>query len=166
MLEIILVAALLVVDQVSKLLTDLYLTPLGTSYPLWDGVLHFTSAHNTGAAFSMLAGGRWIFVALTVIVCAAGIIFLIKKRKRITRLARVAVSLIIAGALGNMIDRIIFGYVRDMIEFRFMHFAIFNVADSILCIGAALLILYVLIFDGKKVAKRKAHKENSVDGER
>ncbi len=165
MLEIILVAVVLIVDQVSKLLTDIYLTPLGTSFPLWDGVLHFTSAHNTGAAFSMFAGGRWIFIALTVIVCAAGIVFLIKKRKKITRLARVAVTLIVAGALGNMIDRIVLGYVRDMIEFRFVHFAVFNVADSVLCIGAALLIIYVLIFDGKKIAERKAHKENSADGE-
>lgn len=149
MLETIIVLLLIGLDQLAKYLTDLYLMPLGTSIPLWEGVFHFTSAHNTGAAFGMLAGGRWFFIAVSLLASAAIVLFLVKSRKRLHIFMRVCFALILAGALGNLIDRAILGYVRDMLEFRLARFAIFNVADSAVSVGAVLLGLDIIFGKGK-----------------
>ncbi len=149
MLEAILVAAVIILDQWVKHLTDIHLMPLGTSVPLWEGVFHFTSTHNTGAAFGMLAGGRWLFLVLSVTACAGIIYVLVKFHKRLHILLRVCLALILAGAVGNLIDRVLLGYVRDMFDFRLIHFAIFNVADSAVSVGAVLFMLDLLFGKGK-----------------
>lgn len=150
MLEAIVVVVIVVLDQFTKHLTDLYLSPLGTSVPLWEGVFHITSAHNRGAAFGMLQGGRWIFLAVTLIACIGIIYVLIKYKKQLHKMLRVCLVLILAGALGNFIDRVFLGYVRDMLDFRLIEFAVFNVADSAVSIGSVLLALD--IFFGKNRA--------------
>ena len=144
MLEIILIAAILVVDQLVKLWSEAALAPLGTSIPVIEGVFQLTSAHNTGAAWGMLPGKKWFFLALTLVVCAFLIFFLLRFRKQLTVLSRVTLSLLLAGALGNAIDRIVLSYVRDMFDFCLINFPIFNVADSALTIGCCLLIADVL----------------------
>ncbi len=145
MLELITFAVVIGLDQLTKYLTDLYLTPLGTSYPLWEGVFHFTSAHNTGAAFSVLSGARWLFVGVTLCVFIAAIWLCIKKRSYLHPLFRFSVALIVAGAVGNnLIDRLFLGYVRDMLDFCLIDFAVFNVADTAVCIGAGLLAIDLL----------------------
>ncbi len=144
MLEIILITAVLAVDQLVKLWSEATLAPLGTSIPVIEGVFQLTSAHNTGAAWGMLPGKKWFFLALTFIVCVFIIFFLLRFRKRLTVLSRVTLSLLLAGALGNAIDRVAFSYVRDMFDFRLINFPIFNVADSALTIGCCLLIADVL----------------------
>lgn len=144
MLEIILIAAILGVDQLVKLWSEANLTPLGTSLPVIDGVFQLTSAHNTGAAWGMLPGKKWFFLVLTLLVCAALVWLLIRYRKRLTVLSRVTLSLLLAGALGNAIDRMVLSYVRDMFDFCLIHFPIFNVADSALTIGCCLMIVDVL----------------------
>lgn len=145
MLELIIAAVVIGLDQLTKYLTDLYLSPLGTSYPLWEGVFHFTSAHNTGAAFSLLSGARWLFVGVTLCVAVAAVWLLIKKRDALHPLFRASVALIVSGAVGNnLIDRLFLGYVRDMLDFCLIDFAVFNVADMAVCIGAGLLAIDVL----------------------
>ena len=141
MLEIIIALLVVGLDQYTKYLTDIHLMPLGTSVPFLENVVHFTSAHNTGAAFGMFQGGRWFFLVITVAMCAAMIVFLVKMRSRVHLLLRIILALLIGGALGNLIDRTLLGYVRDMIELRFIDFAIFNVADSAVSVSAVLLIL-------------------------
>ncbi len=145
MLEIILIAAVLLIDQITKYCSELLLTPLGTSFPLIPNVLQFTSAHNTGAAWGMLPGFRWLFLPITFFVCALIVYALAKNRSRLTVLSRVTLSLLFAGAVGNAIDRVLFAYVRDFIDFCLINFPIFNIADSSLTIGCILLILDAFI---------------------
>lgn len=149
MLELIVVALIVMLDQWTKCLTDLYLMPLGTSVPLWQGVFHFTSAHNRGAAFGMLQGGRWVFLVVTIAACAVIVYFLIRYRKRAHVLLRICLAMILAGAIGNLVDRMWLGYVRDMLDFRLINFAIFNVADSAVTVGVILLAADMLFGKSK-----------------
>jgi len=116
------------------------------------GFFNLVHAHNTGAAFSFLATGtgwqRWFF-ALLAAAASVFIIWLLRRHGE-QRLFAVALSLILGGALGNLIDRLLYGYVVDFLEFhwRFLEplfyqgrFPAFNVADSAITLGAGLLIL-------------------------
>ena len=141
-------AVMVGLDQLTKYWTVQNI-PLGEQVPVWPGVFHLTHFRNTGMAFSMLEGGRWIFLTLTAVVLALLIAAVVKKWLR-HPLALAAVVFIVGGGLGNMIDRALYGYVVDMIEVEFMRFAVFNVADSFVCIGAALLVIWAIFFDRKK----------------
>ena len=104
-------------------------------------MLGLTHIHNTGAAFSMLSGARWFFVVLTTVfvVFALWVLY----AKKITHpMGRWTLVLIVAGALGNLIDRALYGYVVDMFEVLFMHFAVFNVADIFVVVGGILFCIY------------------------
>ncbi|HWR22349.1 MAG TPA: signal peptidase II [Feifaniaceae bacterium] len=151
MLETIIILLTIGLDQLAKYLTDVYLMPLGTTVPLWEGVLHLTSVHNTGAAFGMLSNGTWLLSIVSFIASLAIIWALVKYKKHIHTLMRISLALILAGALGNLIDRVALGYVRDMLEFAFVNFAIFNVADAAVTVGAVLLALDVLFGKGRQV---------------
>lgn len=141
-------------DQITKYLTIVHI-PLGDIIPVWDGVFHFTYLRNTGMAFSMLEGGRWFFLVLTVV--ALILMVLAVRKKWVDHPTGLwALAAIGGGAIGNLIDRIRFGYVIDMIEVEFMDFAVFNVADSFVVCGAILLVIYVFFFD-------KPKKENEHD---
>ena len=93
MLEILLISAILLVDQVTKYCSERLLSPVGTTYPLIPGVFHFTSAHNAGAAWGMLQGGKWFFLVLTVLVCAFLVWLLVGYRRRMSVFSRVLLSL-------------------------------------------------------------------------
>lgn len=138
------IAAVLTVDQLVKFWSEANLVPLGTSLPVIDGVFQLTSAHNTGAAWGILPGLKWVFLVVTFLVCVTLIVFLVRYRKRLSVLSRVTLALLLAGALGNAIDRAAFSYVRDMFDFCLIHFPIFNIADSALTIGCCLLAVDVL----------------------
>lgn len=144
MLEIIIIVVILVADQITKYIAEALLTPLGFSVPVIEGVFHFTSSHNTGAAWGILRGGRPFFLILTFFIVLFLAFFLIRGRKKMTLLSRITLSLLLAGAVGNAIDRLIFAYVRDFLDFCLIRFPIFNVADSALTIGCILLIIDVL----------------------
>jgi len=144
LLEFILIAAILSLDQIAKHLSDLYLSPVGTTIPLIPGVFHLTSTHNTGAAWGMLPGFRWLFLPMTLIVCALLIYAMIRYHRRLSVFSRIVLALLFAGAVGNFIDRIALAYVRDFFDFRLINFPVFNVADSSLSIGCALLVLDAL----------------------
>lgn len=143
MLELIVIVAVLIVDQLSKYLTEICI-PLGTSIPLIDGVFQLSNVHNTGAAWGLLSGARWAFLIVTPLLCVGLVLLLIKKRSRIGVLGRVCISLLLAGAIGNLIDRAALGYVRDMLDFCLIQFPVFNVADSSITIGAVLLCVDTL----------------------
>jgi signal peptidase II len=134
----------IVLDQASKWI-------ISSSFSLHETLavmpyFNLTLAHNTGAAFSFLAqaGGwqRWFFVGLTTVISVALFIWL-KKLGTQAKLEAISISLILGGAIGNVIDRIYFGYVVDFLDFYYgtAHFAAFNIADSAICVGAGLLIL-------------------------
>lgn len=150
-MEIAIVVIILVLDQVSKYLTELFLSPLGTSISVIPGVFEITSAHNTGAAWGMLPGKKWFFLLMTLIVCAFLVYFMIRYRSKMTVFARVMLSLLLAGALGNAIDRLLLGYVRDMFYFSLINFPVFNVADSSLTVGCCLLVIDLLFMKDRSI---------------
>ena len=138
-------AAVVAVDQWTKALVRAHI-PYGGEVKLLPGVVRLTYVENTGAAFSMLGGARWLFLAL-VVVFFVGVGLLIR-RKVLTKPTELwALAAIGGGALGNGVDRALSGSVTDMIEPLFMKFAVFNVADIFITCGAVLLVGYVLLFD-------------------
>ncbi len=133
----------LIADQLSKIYVIKNFA-LGESVNLLP-VFSFTYARNYGAAFSFLgdAGGwqRWLFTAIAIIVTIGISIWLARLSKGQTKLA-LALTCIVAGAIGNLIDRSLYGYVVDFLHvfYQDWHYPIFNIADCAICIGAALLI--------------------------
>ena len=163
MLDLFLFVLIVIVDQITKYLTELYI-PFQSSVPVWKDVLELANVHNTGAAWGMFAGGRWIFIILTLVVCAFIVYFLRKEKRRLSKLARYALVLIVAGAVGNLIDRAFLGYVRDMISVVLIHFPVFNVADSSVTIGAALLIIDTIRNDENSFFRLLGLDEKKSDG--
>jgi len=125
-----------------------------------DGVIRFTAVRNTGASFGIFSNHT---TALTVVslICAILLIgFIFYSYPRRNKWLRSALIMISAGALGNVIDRLALGYVRDYVYFELIDFAVFNFADSCLCIGTAVLIIYLLFFytkEEKAIAEKKAN---------
>ena len=109
------------------------------------GLIDFTLVHNTGAAFGIGAQSTWLFIILASAI-VLGIIIYLCFAKNVRLGFVVALSLLAAGGIGNVIDRVIFGYVIDFIEFSFFDFPVFNVADICVTCGVVLLFIYVLFF--------------------
>ena len=136
--------AVIIVDQATKLAAVKLLDP-ASSVELVS-VLDLVLAYNTGAAFSFLstAGGwqRWLFIGLALVVCAF-VIHWLRDLPRNARWIPFALSLILGGAVGNVIDRVRIGAVVDFIDFHVSdwHWPAFNMADSAICVGVALLVL-------------------------
>ena len=145
--------AIVGLDQWTKYLTVQNI-PLSGTVPVWDGVFHLTYFRNAGMAFSLLEGARWFFLVLTVVFLAVAVLAVVKKWLN-HPLALTALTCIVGGAIGNLIDRAMTGEVVDMIELEFMRFAVFNVADCFLTVGTALLVIWVLFLDRKKPAPPK-----------
>ena len=131
------------IDQITKWLAVKYLMPIPTK-PLIEGVLHLTYVENRGAAFGMLADSRWVFILASTIMIICLSIYLYGGFSQ-NKLYTVSILLIISGGIGNMIDRLALGYVVDFIDLRLINFAVFNGADSFVCIGAVLLVLALII---------------------
>ncbi|OAI15763.1 signal peptidase II [Methylomonas koyamae] len=137
-------ALVLVLDQASKLAIDAHFQ-LYESIPLLPN-FNLTYARNTGAAFSFLAqaGGwqRWLFAGLAVVM--SGIISVwLYRLKRHEPLMAWALSLVLGGAVGNLIDRVAYGYVIDFLDVYYQdwHWPAFNIADSAICVGVGLMLL-------------------------
>ena len=138
-------------DRLSKRWVEKHIT-MGGAIPVIPGVLRITHWTNEGAAFSLFAGSasphlvRWVLVAFSLIAALVVLIALVRLGDRFT-LTTVALALILAGALGNVHDRILYGSVVDFIEVHIFsyHFPDFNVADSSIVTGACLLLLDSLL---------------------
>lgn len=120
---------------------------LGEVKPFIPKILSLTYLRNTGAAFSILENQQWLFAVITLVVIGAAIWYLSKHIKGSAWLLS-GLSLIIAGGIGNFIDRMRQGFVVDMFQLDFINFAIFNVADSYLTIGVLVLIVMMLKEEG------------------
>ena len=171
---ILIIAGVVILDQASKALVmyGLQLDTVGESIPIIENVFHFTHVRNTGAAFGMLGGEdqRWIFILISVIGIAALLIYLWKFRPD-SKLACTALSMIIGGGVGNMIDRCFRVGIVDGVErhyvFDFLDFCAFpdlwkwtfNVADAFVCVGAGILFvwcIYAFIQEAKAEKAKKA----------
>ena len=132
-------AAVLVADRITKILAP---GIPEDGQVLIPGVVGLRYAENKGIAFSMLSGRPWILGLASLAIIAAAFFFL--RKKKLHPLSLTGLMLMLGGAAGNMIDRFVHGYVPDMIEFLFVRFAVFNVADACLCVGCALVMIRLL----------------------
>ncbi|MDQ2152589.1 signal peptidase II [Limosilactobacillus fermentum] len=115
---------------------------LGTSHGFIPGLMNLTNLHNDGAAWSILEGQQWFFYLITL--AAVVVLAYLMRQWRTNRWKMIALSLIMAGALGNFIDRVHQHYVVDMFELLPINFPVFNVADSCLTVGVIALIIIIL----------------------
>ena len=160
------IAGVIGLDQLTKWLSVVYLQG-EPSFPLWREVLHFTYVENRGMAFGMLANHRWVFMVFSTVSIIALLIYLFRFRPE-SRWMQVSMAFIIGGGIGNMIDRIFLGYVIDFIDFTLIDFAVFNIADSFVCVGAGMMIVYLiidLIREIKLERAKKAEEKNNADVE-
>ena len=134
-----LAAAVFIADRVTKILAP---GIPGEGQTLIPGVLGLRYAENKGIAFSLLSGMPWVPGLMSLAIIAAVFIFL--RGKKLSSLALTGLMMMLGGAAGNMVDRFVHGFVPDMIEVLFVQFAIFNVADTFLCIGCGLVIIHLL----------------------
>jgi len=128
---------------------------LNDTIPVIDGIFHITYIHNYGAAFSILEGKQSFLLIVTGIAMAAilGYMVVTQVKKKSHPLELWSLALILAGGIGNFIDRVRFGYVVDFFDFRI--WPIFNVADIAVCCGCGLLIFYVLIWEPRMAKKEQ-----------
>lgn len=151
----ILIAIVIGVDQWVKYYIRAHMT-MGDTMPLWPGVVNLFYLKNPGAAFGILEGQQWFFILSTLAVIAAVIYYRRKGELQGRRLLEIGVALLVGGAIGNAIDRVVFHRVTDFFDLQFVNFAIFNVADVAINIGVALMALHVIIESFKaKPAKQQ-----------
>lgn len=153
------IAGGIIIDQISKILVSNYLKPIYT-LPIIEDIFHFTYRENTGMAFGMLKEHRWVFMLVSTILIL-GLGFYLFAMKSQNRLYDVSIAMILSGGIGNMIDRIFLGYVVDFIDCRFINFAVFNIADSFVCVGSGLLMLALILDLVKEIESEKAKKEQA-----
>ena len=150
MIYFIIAFLIVLADQASKYLITLQYS-MGGQLDLIPGVLRITYATNSGGAFSMFADHTLILAIVSAVVCVIIIVLMIALKK--AALAKLALGFILGGAIGNLIDRFVMGYVVDMFEPLFVNFAVFNVADIFITIGAVLFVIAVIFFWPKKEEK-------------
>lgn len=161
----------IILDQLTKFLVTKYMT-LYQSIPLIKGFLHLTYTTNDGAAFGMMDGQRWVFIVVSTLAIVAFIAYLYLGHAD-NMLYAISLSMVISGGIGNMIDRLGFGFyvnpntglgeVVDFIDFCGIWDAIFNGADSFVCVGAGLLILALVIDLKKEYELEKAKKATAAE---
>ena len=155
---VILTAALVGLDQLVKYLVLQHIE-LGAHVPFIPHVLELTYVQNTGAAFSLLSEHTWVLTLLSAVV-SVGLVVAMAKRILPHWSGMLSLALLLGGAVGNLIDRALLGFVTDMFETTFVHFAIFNVADIGVVVGGILLCLHVIFAFGKGWKEEKEEEEN------
>lgn len=149
---------MVILDQITKYLIVSNLE-LHESIPVLDGVLNLTYIRNEGAAMGMLDDNRWVFmITSTAAIIGVSLFMFVWYRKYYNPLLYTSLSFIVGGGIGNMIDRTMLGYVIDFIDVKFLPFWkwIFNVADAFVCVGCAMVVLYIIISDVKESKLKKA----------
>ncbi len=135
-------ATSLAIDQITKYWV-IQALPIETSHAIWQGVFHFTHVVNDGAAGSSFKGAVWLrWLSLAVSVFLMGLAALGPK---LVKLEQLAYGLVLAGALGNGIERFALGYVTDFIDLRLIHFPIFNWADTSINLGILTYLIYIKV---------------------
>lgn len=159
---IIVVMLVLVFDMLTKYLLIGSLIPnVGDQASFIEGFINFVHVQNDGASGGILGGQTALLIVITLVLLGVLVWYYLLKLKdqqnKYLTLLSVAMGMIFGGSLGNLYDRVIFGFVRDFINFQFINFPVFNIADSAITIGVILLVIYFLcehIFAVKKEKKR------------
>lgn len=136
------IAAVIAADQITKYMVRSTMMP-GDSINIIGDWFRIYYVRNTGTAFSMFSGNKMITIVLTSVLIIACLIFIIKEARDGSRVTAILLSFIFAGGLSNLIDRLVLGYVTDMISC--WSFAVFNVADIGVTCGCILLVIYLLL---------------------
>ncbi len=142
------VTFLVCIDQLIKLFVVRYLEPVGT-YKFIPGILHFTYVENDGAMLGMM-GGKTTFMTVAAVICAVAITVAFVFSKIKLSVETVCLAFMLAGGIGNIIDRIARGFVVDYIEAAFVDFYVFNFADCLITCGAIAMIIYEIYCIFKK----------------
>lgn len=154
--EVLLILVFVSVDLLTK--TFIY-EPIDAGAPdivLINNILKFTAVQNTGASFGIFKGNAIILAIVSlIIIIVVFIIQMFSLTKLKDKTFRFGLILIVAGGIGNIVDRFLLGHVRDFIYFELIHFPVFNIADSCLTIGCVLIIIYVIIYYVKDCKKNK-----------
>lgn len=156
-----------VFDMLTKYLLIGSLIPnVGDSASFIEGFINFVHVQNFGASWGIFGGQTWLLIIISIVITAVLLWFYISKLKNsksekngIDILLSVTIGFVVGGCLGNLYDRLVFGYVRDFINFQFMDFPVFNIADSAITIGVVLFIIYFIIGFVKEAKAEKAKKE-------
>lgn len=156
MAAILILAVIVALDQLTKYIAVTKLMPVGR-VTFIEGIMDFSFVRNFGAAFGMLQGGKWLFVVVTAVL-AVGVFIAFKKlpKDRGNNLLRLSLIMILGGAIGNCIDRLLRGFVVDFFKTTFMEWPVFNVADIFVVCGAFLMaftVLFVIKDEPKKEEK-------------
>ncbi len=144
MIYYILIPLFFILDQISKFFTVKFLNEY-ESVSIIKNFLDFTHVHNTGGPWSIFDGVPYMFVIMTIVIFALGFWYF-RKNPPENILGKLSLCLIAGGALGNFADRIIRGYVIDMIDVNIFNYPVFNVADCFVVVGAVLMCIYILFF--------------------
>ena len=139
-------AGIVAADQITKALVLNYI-PLYEQITVLPGVVGLTYVRNYGAAFSSFQGMQWLFALIFLAFTVLVVWEYRKKSMPFTKFERWCIAAIYGGGLGNMIDRLRFGYVVDMIETKFIDFPVFNVADCFITCGCIALIAHLVFFN-------------------
>lgn len=137
------IAVLTAADQVIKFIVERYLQPVGTAEFI-NGFIGWNYVRNTGAAFGSFSENTTLLSVVTGVVLLIGIILIATKRIK-SKFYLACAVMIISGGLGNLIDRIVKGYVVDFIDVQFADFAVFNFADILVTVGSIALMIYVIV---------------------
>ncbi|MBN7276549.1 signal peptidase II [Lactobacillus acetotolerans] len=119
---------------------------VGEVHQIIPGILSFNYLQNNGAAWNILTGQMWLFYIISTVAIIICLYFLLNKKYK-NPLFDVGISLVLGGIIGNFIDRLHLKYVIDMLQVDFMHFNIFNIADSAITVGVILVFIYLIFFD-------------------
>ena len=163
------IALVVGLDQLTKYLALAHLQEYHSA-PWIRGVVHFTLVHNEGAAFGILSDHRWVFLVFSSLAIVGLCVYLFRFCKTDLWI-KVALAFVIGGGIGNMIDRIFVGSVVDFIELPFlwlpilkMYFPIFNIADSFVTVGVAILIVCLIRLQVLEIREEKRKKTESLNG--
>lgn len=160
----IIIAVSVILDQITKHIAIIDLKPI-EAHPFIEGLIEFRFTTNPGIAFGMLEGKRWLFIPLSSIAVVLMIFALIYYRKKLSPILSIAMGMIAGGGIGNQIDRIFRGEVVDFLNFQFIDFPIFNVADCFVTVGCVLAVIALIFFDrwllfDTKEAKKSGEKND------
>jgi len=163
LLSILAAAALVALDQWTKYWIVQNLA-LGETAPLLEGFVQLRRVHNTGGGWSILSEHTWLLTAMTAVVLVVLAVIL---ARRIVRhpLGRWMATILFAGGLGNLIDRVRLGYVVDMFDFQFMNYPVFNVADICIVVGVIGCAVYYAFLYEKYDAPRKENRDGTSDSD-
>ena len=153
---------LIAIDQLTKLAAMQFLMD-APAVPIWNGVLELTFVKNFGISWGMLQNQRWVVGVLTAIMLAFVLVVLLSRRLAHSRVGTLGLLMIFSGGIGNLIDRMVNGYVVDFIHYyKWFDFPVFNFADCCVTIGAVLIFVYAFFFIDR--SKQSCIKEEAADG--